>query len=156
MTKRWIVVTGAAVLAAQGAMASAAPTVEECRPIPDREQRLNCYDQIPVATPVNPAQAAAERQAEQERNFGLAESAKPQAERAEAEAVTAKIVGIRDGRSGKIVELENGQEWQIASNGNLQRWLRADQVATIKRGMLSGYRLTVDGVTGTETVRRLP
>ncbi|WP_156457637.1 hypothetical protein [Altererythrobacter sp. Root672] len=142
-------------MAVQGAAAWAAPTVEECRVIPDREKRLDCYDQIPVATPVNPAQAATDRQAEQERNFGLAESAKPQEERAEAAEVTAKIVSVRDGRSGKIIELDNGHEWQITSNGNLQRWLKPDQVATIKRGMLSGYRLTIEGVTGSETLRRL-
>lgn len=166
MTKRWMWATAAAVLATQGAAAWAAPTVEECRAIADREQRLACYDEVPVATPASPApvsaapasaaaaipaQTSAERQTAAEQNFGLAANQV----RTEPERVTAKIVEMRPGRKGPLLVLDNGHEWQVTTDRNLADRLRVGQTVEIKRGMMSGYRVYVDGVTGMETVQRI-
>lgn len=162
MTKRWILVAGAAILAGQGAGAAAAPTLEECRAIGDVQKRLACYDEIPstpapaapapvAVAPASAAAAVSVRQATTEETFGLSAAA----QRAEPEEVTSKIVSISGNRSRPLVVLDNGHEWQVTTDRNLADRLRPGQTVTIKRGMMSGYRIYADGVTGMESVRRI-
>jgi hypothetical protein len=151
MVNRWIFGTAVAVLAVQAQVALAAPTMEECRALQDAQARLACYDSMSAPAPVAPAAAAAAVEANKEKNFGLAERQKAPEERSEPEQVQAKISSI----SGSRVVLDNGQEWQVTTDRNLFDRLRVGQTATIKRGVMSGYRIYVDGVTGMETVRRI-
>lgn len=156
MTNRWILGATAGVLALQAQAALAAPTLDQCRALQDPQARLACYDAIsaPPVLPPAPVEPAARRE-EQTKNFGLTEQQKAPEQRAEVEEVQATISGVRNGRSGPILELDNGQTWQVGTDGNLHQWLKTGQVVTIKRGLLSGYRLRADGVTGMEKAQRL-
>jgi hypothetical protein len=128
--------------------AAAASQLEKCREIAEPSARLACYDSVSgAAAPEDPD----ERVDRQTRQFGLTEQQKAPEDRKEVEQVSAKITAVGGGR----VTLENGMVWKVTDGSRMTEWLLKGQVATIRQGLFSGYRMTVDGVTGKAVVVRM-
>jgi hypothetical protein len=133
---------GAMALALTGHPAAAAS--ENCRAIPDPTQRLACYD-------AREDQKHEDKVAHQKANFGLSEKNKPAEDRNEVEEVSGKIAQVRGAR----IYLANGAVWQFDHDSRLIEWIKPGQQVTIKRGLVGGYRASVDGVNGREAVTRV-
>lgn len=148
MNSRTIGIGCAMLLTLQAPFAHAGSAIEACREIADPSERLACYDAEAGRPPEETPEARVERQT---RQFGLAERQKAPEERKEVETVSGTIVSVGTSR----VTLDNGMVWKITDGGNLLQWLQEGQVATIERGIFSGYRMTVKGVNGKAVVTRL-
>ncbi len=141
------------VLAMLGASpALAVSPLEECRAIAEPTQRLTCYDAIPIKgqkeTP--PADPVA--------GFGLTETQKAQKQAREhperpapVDAVTSKIAML----SATQVTFDNGMVWKVTDGSDILTWARIGQEATVKRGTLGGYRLTIKKVSRMAVVSRV-
>lgn len=153
MASKGLILAGAALAATMATPAMAQGSIEDCRSIADSAKRLACYDalsgQSRQAQPVPESdEARVERQTQQ---FGLTEQQKAPEDRKEVERVTAAITGI----SGSRITLDNGMVWRVTDGSKLLDWAREGQVATVKQGFLSGYRMTVEGVRGLAVVERI-
>lgn len=148
MANRAILTAGAILVASQVSPALAASKLENCREIADPAARLSCYDSISGRVEQETHKERIERQT---RHFGLSEQQKAPEERKEVEHVSARIASIGGGR----VQLDNGMVWRVADGSDLLGWVREGQLATIRQGLFSGYRMTVDGVTGKAVVVRM-
>jgi hypothetical protein len=136
-------------LAAAAGVAAAMPAAAlaadgSCRAIKDPLQRLACYDAREDAK-------SQDKAAHQKAEFGLNEKQKPQEDRNEVSAVSSKITQV----SGTRIVLENGAVWQFDRDSRVIFWVRPGQGVTIKRGLVGGYRASVDGVSGVEVVTRV-
>ena len=73
----------------------------------------------------------------------------------DVDEIRSRYVGEFTGWDGKtIFRLENGQVWQQTRSGRLA-WRADSPMITIKRGMLGGYRLSVEGVNKQVYVKRI-
>jgi hypothetical protein len=128
---------------------AAAPSVpmsalKKCADIISPADRLTCYDQLaerpatPVAAaPAAPAPPAAP--AAPKESFGLYSAEHPAAP-PKAAAVTAKIISIQTGSSGRpIVTLEGDQVWELSDSDPL---LKSGDAVTIDRGVLGSFIMT--------------
>ncbi|TCM19444.1 hypothetical protein EDF56_10380 [Novosphingobium sp. PhB165] len=131
--------------------ALAASPLESCRAIGDAAQRLACYDAIPIkgqkaAAPADPVAS-----------FGLTETQKQKVAReqpdvpAPVEDVTSKIAVL----SATQVTFDNGMVWKVTDGSDILTWARIGQEATVKRGTLGGYRLTIQKVNRLAVVTRV-
>jgi hypothetical protein len=120
---------------------AAAPSVpmsalKKCADIISPADRLTCYDQLAErpATPVAAAPPAAPKE-----SFGLYSAEHPAAP-PKAAAVTAKIISIQTGSSGRpIVTLEGDQVWELSDSDPL---LKSGDAVTIDRGVLGSFIMT--------------
>jgi hypothetical protein len=122
----------------------AAAANENCRAIQDPMRRLACYD-------AREDQKKEDRTARQKASFGLSEARKAPEDRNEVDAVSAKIAQV----NGTRIVLDNGAVWEFGHDSHMAFWLRPGQAVTIKRGLVGGYRASVDGVNGREAVTRV-
>lgn len=140
------------VLAMLGASpALAASPLETCRAIGDSAQRLACYDAIPI-------KGQKEVPADPMASFGLSETQKQQKAAREqpdkpalVDDVTSKIAML----SATQVTFENGMVWKVTDGSDILTWARIGQEATVKRGTLGGYRLTIKKVSRIAVVARV-
>jgi hypothetical protein len=122
---------------------AAAPSVpmsalKKCADIISPADRLTCYDQLAErpATPIAPAAPVA---AAPKESFGLYSAEHPAAP-PRAAAVTAKIISIQTGSSGRpIVTLEGDQVWELADSDPL---LKSGDAVIIDRGVLGSFIMT--------------
>lgn len=147
MANRGILTAGAVLVALQVSPAVAASKLDKCRQIADPAARLSCYDAISGRLEQETSEERVERQT---RQFGLSEQRKAPEERKEVEHVSARISSVGGGR----VTLDNGMVWKVTDGSGLLGWVREGQMATIRQGLFSGYRMTIDGVTGKAVVVR--
>jgi len=141
------------VLAMLGASpALAAAPLETCRAIGDSVQRLACYDAIPVKGQKETAPA------DPMASFGLTETQKRQKvareqpdKPAPTEDVTSKIAML----SATQVTFDNGMVWKVTDGSDILTWARIGQEATVKRGTLGGFRLTIKKVSRMAVVARV-
>jgi hypothetical protein len=140
--------------------------VRQCRAISDVLQRLACYDQLPLSTPLAaatpaappspapaPAAAAATAPAKPAapaaNSFGLERPAD------EPQQVVSSIEGLFEGWGPRErIRLANGQVWQVVDDSSAVYGLRNPKV-TIKRGALSGFVMDIEGANKRPRVRRV-
>jgi hypothetical protein len=126
---------------------AAAAANENCRAVADATQRLACYD----AREDQKGKRGEEKIARQKASFGLTEKQKEPEDRNEVEAVSGQIERV----SGTRIYLADGAVWAFARDSRIINWIRPGQAVTIKKGLVGGYRATVDGVNGREAVTRV-
>lgn len=148
MANKHMWVVGTMLLVLQAPSAGAASKLGKCREIAESAARLACYDTVSGRADQETNEERVERQI---RQFGLTELQKAPEERKEVEQVSAKIASVGGGR----VTLDNGMVWKVTDGRSLLGWVQEGQVITIRRGLFSGYRMTVDGVTGKAVVVRM-
>lgn len=143
---RLIVAVGCAALVGLLPVQSLAKedTVASCRRVGDAVKRLACYDAI------------ADRDLEstkvrQQKQFGLTERQKAPEDRKEADSITASVASA----SGLRIALDNGMVWRVVDNQRAADWVQKGRKVTVERGLLSGYRMNVEGVNGTMVVERM-
>jgi hypothetical protein len=132
----------AVVAAAMPATAIAADA--SCRAIKDPTQRLACYD-------AREDDKTKDKTVRQKADFGLNEKQKPQEDRNQVAEVSSRITQV----NGTRIVLDNGAVWQFDRESRVIFWVRPGQAVTIKRGLVGGYRASVDGVSGVEVVTRV-
>ncbi|TWB70823.1 hypothetical protein FBZ87_107207 [Nitrospirillum amazonense] len=147
---------------AQAATApSAAGEVVACKKIPDRDQRLACFDRSSdgleaemkkavEATFGGPPSVKADQT---EATFGKHEPPPPPVA-AELDNIQSRIVSMRPDPAGRpIFTLENGQVWRSQENARIH--LKGGEVATVSRSMLGmGYQLQVGDMSYSLSVVR--
>jgi hypothetical protein len=119
-------------------------TLRSCQEIGDSAQRLACFDALAAGG----KKVSTERRVKQ---FGLNERSKAPEDRKEVGQVSAAVVSAH----GSQVQLDNQMVWRVVDNADLVGWIRPGQKATVKPGLLSGYRMQVDGVRGIMVVTRV-
>lgn len=130
------------LLASTSVLAQEPSALQACRGLADAAKRLACYDALPA-----PAAAASATAA----NFGL----EVKAMQAAPGEVTSRIEGRFDGWGPKsLIRLANGQLWQISDDSDAVLSLNSPQV-TIRRAVLGGFRMELDGTNRTARVKRL-
>lgn len=142
MRVAWFLLSAAASVVLMPETAAAAN--ENCRAIKDSTQRLACYD-------AREDQKGKDNVVRQKANFGLNERQKAPEDRQEVAAISSKIVQV----SGRRIVLENGAVWEFDDDSRVIFWVRPGQGVTIKRGLMGGYRASVEGVSGLEVVARV-
>jgi hypothetical protein len=159
-----------AVLVSMPAMAADDAALRRCRAIGDDKSRLACFDALvplpgaaaapppriasaaaPEAVPMPaPSPAAPPPAAVRGSSFGLEKPAAP-----EAESIASTIPGSFDGWAPRQrIRLANGQVWQVADDSTGVYDLR-DPKVTIKRGLLGGFVMEIEGARRVLRVRRL-
>jgi hypothetical protein len=150
-------------LLALGAAQADEAGLKRCRALADGQARLACYDALPVAAP--PATAPAPTTAPPAApspvaarpppppappaTFGLDKPA------AAPETIASTIPGAFEGWGPRQrFRLANGQVWQVADDSNGVYDLRDPQV-TIRRAVLGGFVMEIEGVRRTLRVRRV-
>ena len=122
---------------ALGSAHAAAPSVpvsalKKCAEISSPAERLSCYDHL-AERPATPVAAAPKE------SFGLYSAEHPIAPLRTA-AVSAKIISIETGSSGRlIVTLEGDQVWELDGSDPL---LKNGDAVTIDRGVLGSFIMT--------------
>ena len=147
MAYRYIFTAGAMLVALQVSAAEASD-LSGCKEISEPSARLACYDSLAGGVVEESHDTRIQRQT---RQFGLSEQQKAPEERKEVERISAKILSA----GGRRVTLDNGMVWKVTDGEDLLGWVREGQMATIRKGLFSGYRMTVDGVTGKAVVDRV-
>jgi hypothetical protein len=132
--------------------------LQRCRAISEAAARLACYDALPLAPlstlappapapaavpPVPPAAAPAVVQ-----SFG-------QERRDEPEAIASHIQGVFEGWGPRSrITLANGQVWQVVDGSEGVYFLQNPKV-TVKRALMGGFLLDIEGAKRTPRVRRV-
>lgn len=145
---------------AQSSVSTAA--VQRCADITRGTERLDCYDALlRVPAFLAPAQSRApESPAEPTRAVvsdveGFGSELIEDDERDVPQQIQSRLVGEFTGWRGNTeFRLENGQVWRQAGEGRLVYNANAPLI-TIRRGAFSAYRLSVEGVKSSVTVRRV-
>lgn len=143
---------GLCVAAALGLLAPTAQAVEDaavqrCRAMPEAAARLACYDAMPLlaavpAAVLEPAVPAAVQSFGRER-------------REEAQAISSHIAGVFEGWGPTSrIELANGQVWQVADGSEGVYFLQSPKV-TVKRALMGGFQLEIEGARRAPRVRRV-
>ena len=144
-----------------------------CADIANRDARLDCFDAL--AAKARSAKAAGATPLAQADNFGRdslppppkpaavpqaspaspAPQAAPAAEAAVAvDSVKSQIDGIVEGWGpGTVFTLANGQRWQVSDGSRAEMYLKSPKVA-VKRALLGGYVIELEGTNKTAKVRR--
>lgn len=145
-------------IASTMSVAHAGPsTVEGCRAVADKNLRLACYDAIPLsrqttALPVT-GEAASPRvpAAADPAQFGL--DSRSRSER--VDEVVSRIPGLFEGWDAKTrIKLENRQVWQVA-DGSRADYRLQNPAVRVRRGVLGGYVMEIEGVNQMVRVRRV-
>jgi hypothetical protein len=156
-------------LLALGAAQADEAGLKRCRAVADSQARLACYDALPVAgsaapsapsapsaavAPAAPAAPPAAAPAPAAppappAGFGLEHSA------AAPQAVVSSIPGAFEGwEPRQRFRLANGQTWQVADDSQGVYSLRDPRV-TIRRALLGGFVMEIEGAKRTLRVRRV-
>jgi len=125
-----------------------------CADITGRDERLACFDAL--AAKARTAKTAGATPLAQAENFGHETVApKPGKPPEVVDAVQSHIDGIVEGwSSGTVFTLANGQRWQIADGSAATIYLKSPKI-TIKRAVLGGYVIELEGTNRTARVKRL-
>ena len=142
-----------------------------CADIAGRDERLACFDALAAkartakamaatplgqadkfgreTVPVKPAEKVADKVAEKSAD-------KPAEKQSEViDAVKSHIDGIVEGwTAGTVFTLANGQRWQVADGSAATIYLKSPKV-TVKRAMLGGYVIELEGTNRTAKVKRV-
>ena len=122
------------------------PDIAICASIDTNSERLACFDAAVMRLESSHAADAAMPPARSpEDMFGMqASTPKPakerKTERAQVEAIAAKITKLRQANDGVIMELDNGQTWRQVSGSSTLLLKEGDEVK-IMRGALSSFNL---------------
>ena len=139
-----------------------------CADIASRDARLDCFDAL--AAKARAAKAAGATPLVQAENFGRdslpppkapaaapppqAVQAPPAAIQAVVDSVKSQIDGIVEGWGpGTVFTLANGQRWQVADGSRADLYLKSPKV-TVKRAVLGGYLIELEGTNKTARVKR--
>jgi hypothetical protein len=80
----------------------------------------------------------------------------PEAADGDLDRISDKISEVfTDGAQHKVFLLENGQIWRETTGSTYRGILRSGFEVEIRKSMMGGYRLTIDGRTGFFVVRRI-
>lgn len=151
----------AIVLATIATAASADPAeIARCRTIPEAAKRLACYDGITLPKAGAPATtagagapppAAASRAASSSEAFGLEQKTPA----ARLDALESTIPGKFEGwDSGTKFRLANGQVWQVA-DGSRGAYFAESPKVRIRRGLVGGFYLDIEGINRSPRVTRI-
>ena len=121
------------------------PEIAICSAIDTNSERLACFDEAVMRLESGHAAGAAKPPRSAEDMFGItASTPKPakerKTERAQVEAIAAKITKLRQANDGVIMELDNGQTWRQVS-GSATLLLKEGDEVRITRGALSSFNL---------------
>ncbi len=133
-----------------------------CRSIPEASKRLACYDAIALPQAGSPAAAtgaakaatpaaAPTRAATPSETFGL-EQKTPSAR---LDALESTIPGKFEGWDGGTkFRLANGQVWQVA-DGSRGSYFAESPKVRIRRGLVGGFYLDIEGINRSPRVTRI-
>lgn len=148
-------------LLALPALAADDAAVQRCRAISEATARLACYDALPLAPPTRatPApQAAAAPAAVAAPVAAVAPAAAQtfgQERRDEPEALSSHIQGAFEGWGPRSrIKLANGQVWQVIDGSEGVYFLQNPKV-TVRRAMMGGFQLDIEGAKRLPRVRRV-
>ena len=146
-------------LPAAMAQAADAAALQRCRTITEATVRLACYDALPLraalalvppvagaapvvaAAPPSASPAAAQ-------SFG-------QERRDEPQTISSQIAGVFEGWGPTSrIKLANGQVWQVVDGSEGVYFLQSPKV-TVKRALMGGFQLDIEGAKRTPRVRRV-
>jgi hypothetical protein len=134
-----------------------------CRAIADAPARLACYDALPLpAIAVPPAPAVAVVPAPRAAPAAPAAASKPaaapnfgQERRDEPQALQSSIPGFFEGWGPRTrIRLANGQVWQVTDDSQ-GVYALTDAKVTVRRAMLGGFVLEIEGANKAPRVRRV-
>ncbi|WP_228243010.1 hypothetical protein [Porphyrobacter sp. GA68] len=139
-------------------------SVLDCRALSDSAARLACFDQrvAALASATEQGQvavvAADDVRAARRSLFGLPAPSTPLFAGLgdageEPESVSGVIRSVQTTRSGAWLIQIDEAVWQTTQSGYFQSLPRVGQEATVTRGLLGSYRLSVEGRAGLRTVR---
>lgn len=155
------------VLALPAMAATAADTtdntgaLQRCRAVPEAAARLACYDALPLSLPARQSPAVAPDRGQATpaarpaavapaaaQNFG-------QEGRNEPEALSSHIPGSFEGWGPRSrITLANGQVWQVVDGSEGVYFLQNPKV-TVRRALMGGFQLDIEGAKRTPRVRRV-
>lgn len=143
-----------------------------CSETPDAGERLACFENALAAAEQALTAREDGRSERTKADFGLSErqivdreqrdraeptqTAETERNEPEPERVIATVADLfTDGRRRRVFLLDNGQLWRETSHSNYRGQIEEGSRVTIEEGLLSGYRLTVEGGAGFFGVRRI-
>jgi hypothetical protein len=148
----------AAALFLQATVVQAADTaaLQRCRAISEAAARLACYDALPLGTaPPLPAPPAATSAPTAAAVAPAAVQAFGQERRDEPETLSSHIQGVFEGWGPRSrIKLANGQVWQVVDGSEGVYFLQNPKV-TVKRALMGGFQLEIEGAKRTPRVRRV-
>lgn len=169
-----ILIGGILLLSLPALAADLSAQMSQCRQLTDNTARLQCYDQLPLATAIAPVAASpstpanittptavaqvqptssatpVQTQAETEFEFGK-RLARPVDE---VEKITSPIKTIKYNLQKKaLIQLENGQVWQQLEN--VQMNLYSGKECSVQRAALGSFLFKCNGSSKTMRVTRL-
>jgi hypothetical protein len=157
---------------AAGAWAADDAALLRCRALSDAAARLACYDALPVqsAAPLRTAPAAAAGPAPAAAPAAVTPPAAPaaavatapaaaqrfgQESRDEPQSITSQIAGVFEGWGPNTrIKLANGQVWQVTDGSEGLYHLQSPKV-TVRRALLGGFQLEIEGAKRSPRVRRV-
>lgn len=157
-------------VAASAQAAGSAESFRQCRDIEKRSERLKCYDAAADAVFGVDEAVVAQREAAKEDEFGaerIKESRKSRSDDGGAarvatgddkvKEITSRIAAYEFSRvmGEGLIRLDNGQVWRTNSNGTLLGRMKEGDQVVIKKAVLGGYQLTIEGKTGMQRVSRV-
>lgn len=139
-------------------------SVLDCRALADSAARLACFDQrvAALATATQQGQVAVvgadDVRAARRSLFGLPAPSTPLFAGLgdageEPESISGVIRSVQTTRSGAWLIQIDDSVWQTTQSGYFQSLPRVGQEATVTRGLLGSYRLSVEGRAGLRAVR---
>jgi hypothetical protein len=144
-------------LLAHSAHAAEDAAVQRCRAIAEAAARLACYDAMPSravpaappgATSPGPAAAAAAPAPTVVPSFG-------QQRRDEPQTITSQIAGVFEGWGPRSrITLANGQVWQVDDGSEGVYFLQSPKV-TVRRALMGGFQMEIEGARRVPRVRRV-
>ncbi|TCD06226.1 hypothetical protein EYB45_00315 [Erythrobacteraceae bacterium CFH 75059] len=167
----WAAVLALPAAAQEGRSASAEPpaplrAVVDCRSLPADAERLACYDRTVAALEEERREgriavtSIEEVRAARRSLFGLPlggvrlfPGVRDGGADEEPESVTGTIRAVQTTRSGNWLVQIDDAVWQTTESGYFQTLPRVGQEATVTRGLLGSYRLSVAGRPGLRAVR---
>jgi len=125
--------------------------LQRCRAIPDKDQRVLCYDALAARDAEGRPTAAAAAAPPRTDTFG-----RPVQRPGEPDVVESQIVGLVEGWGpNSVIRLANGQAWQVKDNGSVVLYLK-DPKVKVRRGVPGSFILELEGSNETAKVQRLP
>ncbi len=125
--------------------------LQRCRAIPDKDQRVLCYDALAARDAEGRPTAISAAAPSRTDTFGL-----PAQRPGEADVVGSQIMGLVEGWGpNSLIRLANGQVWQVKDNSSVVLYLK-DPKVKVRRGVLGSFILELEGSNETARVQRLP
>jgi hypothetical protein len=130
--------------------------IQKCRALTDANQRLACYDVIPLgrsAAAPAPAVAPVAAAKTAEQSFGLEQVKKKEDDT--PKAIESTIAGSFDGWGPNArIKLANGQVWRIIDGSEAVLTPMQNPKVRIERNFIGTMFLKVEGTNNTAKVRR--